>query len=306
MSVISVAEYISALNKTGTRTIPGSERTFWISYERGAMVRMPTFSLDSPAPGEVKQVLWNGRVAVASYVLKPDRDHPPNAWLYTSGDSDYCVEKLSKPAQRCVRRALRSLQIAELELPTLLKHGFLAYQDTCTRIGLASDSLEQFQKGIAVFFQNPAHRVIGAWQGNTLVAFMMLVVVDDWLEIPASFSSVGHLDSRPNDGLVNFVLQHFLVERGYAVVSYGLSSIEEGADLAGLHAFKTKVGFEARPVHRVFVIHPLLRPFANRLALWGTRAALRMYPEGRLLRKARGVLANLLSRPIEEEIASIR
>ena len=134
----------------------------------------------------------------------------------------------------------------------------------------------------------------------------MLIVVDDWVEIPASFSLASHLDSRPNDGLVNFVLQHFLVQRGYAVVSYGLSSIEEGAELAGLHAFKTKVGFDAQAVHRIFVIHPLLRPFANRLALWGTRAALRIYPEGRLLRKARGVLANLLRRPTEEQIASIR
>ena len=155
MPVISVPEYISALEKSGTRTIPGSERTFWISYERGAMVRMPTFSLDSPASGEVQQVLKNGRAAVVSYVRTPDCDHPPNAWLYTSRDSTYCVEKLSKPAQRCVRRALRSLQITELELPTLLKHGFCAYQDTYKRIGLASDTLEQFQKGIAAFFRIP-------------------------------------------------------------------------------------------------------------------------------------------------------
>lgn len=292
---LSVAEYASILDKAGTRTLPGSGASFWASYETGAVMRMPTFYAAPPAPGEVRRILWSGTAAVASYIVEPDDDHPANTWLYICRDPHYSLEKLSGPAQRCVRRVQRRLRITEIELPTLLRHGFSAYEETYARIGLAGGTPEQFQRGLESFSRNPAHRFVGAWEGNTLVAFMTLIVVDDWVEIPASFSSDAHLSLRPNDGLVNYILEHFLVHRGFRVVSYGLSSIEENADKAGLHAFKKKVGFEAQPVHRAFVLHPLLRPFANRLALWGARTALRFYPEGRLLRKASGVLASLLT-----------
>jgi hypothetical protein len=226
--------------------------------------------------------------------MDPDGHYPANAWLYVCRDPSYSIDKLSKPAQRCIRRAQHSLRFTPIELSTLVDHGYSAYKDTFARVGLAVDTIDQFERGFGSFLQNPAHRLVGAWKEDILVAFMMLIVVDDWMEIPGSFSTNAHLDLRPNDGLVNYVLEHFLVERSFRTVCYGLSSVQEEADKAGLHVFKKKVGFEALPVHRAFVLHPLLRPFANRLVLWGTRGALRFYPDGRLLRKASGVLASLL------------
>jgi hypothetical protein len=178
-----------------------------------------------------------------------------------------------------------------VELPTLLKHGFSAYQETRERVGLSDGTPEQFQKRFASFCKNPAHKVFGAWNGDILVAFVTLIVVADWVELPGSFSTNAHKHLRPNDGLLNYVLDEFLVRRGFRIVSYGLSSVQEDADLDGLHVFKKKVGFQARAVHRAFVLHPLLRPFASRLTLWGTKTALRLFPDGRWLRKASGVLA---------------
>src|SRR5215813_9397566 len=106
---LSLAEYASALEKAGTRTLPRSRTSFWERYERQAMLRMPLFHLEPPAPGEVRRILWNSMVAVASYIVDPDERHPANTWLYTCSDRHYSLEKLSKPAQRCVRRAKRSL-----------------------------------------------------------------------------------------------------------------------------------------------------------------------------------------------------
>ena len=291
---LSLAEYAEALAITGTHTLSGSGASFWASSERGAIVRLPTFHLAPPAPGEVRRILWHKRAAVVSYIVDPDEHHPANAWLYVCRDPSYSFDKLSKPAQRCIRRAQRSLRFSPIELPTLLDQGYSAYQDTVTRVGLAVDTSEQFKRGFESFHRNPAHRFVGAWKDDILVAFMMLIMVDDWMEIPGSFSTDAHLDLRPNDGLMNYVLDHFLVQRSIRIVCYGLSSVQEDADKIGLHAFKKKVGFEALPVHRAFVLHPLLRPFANRLVLWGARRALRFYPEGRLLRKAGGVLTSVL------------
>jgi hypothetical protein len=287
----TVSQYVHALDRMGTRTFASSGNSFWIRYENSALLRMPTFYSASPLNREIRRILWAARAPVASYVVEPDEHRPANAWLYTCDDSNYCVEKLPKAAQRCVRRAQRTLSFGRIDLPTLLAGGFTAYAETRARVGLSDGTREQFERRFKSFGQNPCHQIFGAWAEQKLVAFMALIVVDDWVEIPGSFSANTHLDLRPNDGLVNHILDLFLVRHRFRVVSYGLSSVQEDAETAGLHAFKQKVGFKAEAVHRAFVLHPLLDPFANRLTAWGAKTLLRCYPKSRLLRKASGVLS---------------
>src|SRR5262249_4467506 len=149
----------------------------------------------------------------------PDEHHPANAWLYACRDPYYSIDKLSKPARRDARRAQRNLLFTLIEAAELIRHGFAAYQETCTRVGLASNTKEEFQRSVELYSQNPAHLLVGAWRGNTLVAFMTLIVVDDWVEISASCSSNAHRDLCSNDGLANYVLEHFLVQRRFKIVS---------------------------------------------------------------------------------------
>lgn len=290
-------EYSSALNELGIRTIPGSNASLWASYEtRWVFMRMPTFHLIPPAREEVLRTLRSGRAAVASFLTLPDEERHANAWLYVCTDRQYSMEKLPKAAQRCVRRAQRELLFRDVNLSEMLDRGFAAYRDTYQRIGLTSGGRGQFERAFRMFYRNPAHRVVGAWSEADLAAYMMLVVVDDWVEIPGSFSADAHLGARPNDGLANHVLHHFLVESRCKTVSYGLSSIEANAETEGLHVFKQKLGFEAVPVHRVFALHPFVRPAVNRTTLRGVKAALRLYPGARLLRKAEGVLKLVLEK----------
>jgi hypothetical protein len=118
--------------------------------------------------------------------------------------------------------------------------------------------------------------------------------VEDWAEIDGCFSADALLKLRPNDTLLFSALSHYLVEGTCQVVSYGVSSLQAVSNMEGLHLFKKKVGFEARPVRRAFVLHPLLRPFANRLMQWSINTMLRFSPENRRLKKTEGVLASML------------
>jgi hypothetical protein len=291
---LSTAQYASELVRNGVKVLPGSHGTFWVRYEIGAMVRMPEVHLEPPAISEIRQVLWQGRVAVVSYLLEPDQRHSSNGWLYVCRDQSYSLEKLSKAGRRDVRRAQRSLGIKFMNWPTLLEHGFEAFRQTRTRVGLSDGILNNFRRRFEFFSRNPAHHVIGAWKGDLLVAFMTLIVVDDRVEIEGSFSTDDHRSLCPNDGLVHHVLDHFLVQRGFHVVDYGLSSIQEENGAQGLHAFKKKMGFETQPVHRVFVLHPVLRPFANPITLWGVKRVLRFRRGDRFLKKADGALSYML------------
>jgi hypothetical protein len=288
--MVSMNEYATLLRKNGKTVIAGFGGTFWTRYEAAAMVRVPKFHLASPSSQEVRQVLWRGRAAIASYLLEPDKYHPANACLYLCTDQTYALEKLPSPVRRNLRRGLRELSIAPLTSEQLLAHGFPAFSDTRRRNGLNDGIMEEFQRRFTGLAKLPGVVYLGAWKDKQLAAFADITEVDDWAEF-SCFSMDALLQYRPNDALVYSILSRYLVERKYRLVTYGLSSVQNESGATGLHRFKLKLGFQAHLVHRAFVPHPLLRPFINPLTLWGVSTMLRFKPGDRRLRKAQGVLA---------------
>jgi hypothetical protein len=302
---MSITEYAADRARTGFRIFPGGPGTFWIGFGFGAMMRIPIFHLVPPASDELQQVLWHGPATIASYLMEPDERHPANTWLYLCTDQTYALEKLAPAMRRNVRRGLRELRIASLTYDQLLAHGAQAFCDTRRRVGLRDGTLEEFQQRFTTR-RLPEVAILGAWKDNQLAGFLSITQVDDWADITGNFSMDDLREYRPSDTLVYSALSHYLVERKCRLVTYTMSSIEADSNAEGLHRYKKKVGFEARPVHRAFVPHPLLRPLANRLTLWGVNTALRFMPADLRLKKASGVLASMLgdTRLVEAEAKS--
>jgi hypothetical protein len=287
-----IANYAASLMRSGIAVVPGTASTFWARHEWAAMVRVPKFYLAPPSSQEVRQVLWHGRAAIASYLLEPDEHHPANACLYLCTDHTYAWEKLPSAVRQNLRRGLRELSITPLTSAQLLAHGFPAFHDTRRRNGLNDGTIEEFYRRFTGFAKLPEIVYLGAWKGEQLAAFADITEVDDWADF-GCFSTDALLQYRPNDTLVYSILSRYLVERRYSLVSYGLSSVQKESNAAGLHRFKLKLGFEAHPVHRVFVPHPLLSPLINPLTLWGVSTMLRLKPGDRRLKKVQGVLTLL-------------
>ncbi len=298
----TIDRYASSLHQCGRRLVAGSPGTYWVQYEALAMMRIPTFELSPPRREELDDVLQSGFTGVASYLMMPDLGHPPNAWLYTCTDQAYRLEGLCVAARRDARRALRNLRIDFVDPQTLLEHGYTAFRETRSRVGLSDGTREQFECRFETFFMSPSHCVLGAWKGDELAAFMTLVVVEDWVEIEGSFSANASRTLCPNDGLAHVVLDHFLVGRRFRTISYGLSSIQSAHQMEGLHAYKIKVGFQTIPVHRVFVLHPFLRLLANNWTLSGMKAVEKLFPHNRLMKKAGGVLNAVMA---DKDVLSI-
>jgi hypothetical protein len=294
ISPLSTSAFALELSKTGLKVVPGATGTFWLECDSLAMVRLPYFCVVAPEQGELASLLWTARAAVANYIVEPDKLHPANAWLYVSQASSYSVERLSKAARRDLRRAQRKLRIDFIEWSTLLNHGFPAFSQTFERNGLRYGTFEHFRRGVELCSGNAGRHVIGAWKDDVLVAFMRFMVVDDWVQIEGCCSTNDDRGLCPNDGLVHHLLNYFLVQRRFQLACYGLSSVKLGEGEAGLHTFKKKVGFEAIPVHRTFILHPLIRPFANRLTLRILNTAVRFRSIADRVKKAHGLLACFL------------
>lgn len=295
MATISFSEYAGELKRAGTRVFTWGEETFWAGYEFGGVMRIPSFHVGPPASGEVSQVLREARLAVATYLLDPDESHPGNCWLYVCSDAAYGLEKLSPAMRRNVRRGLKELEIRPVTFEQLLSYGAEAFCDTRRRVGLNDGTPKSFRERFHHRARCKGHVFLGAWKGERLAAFLSIAEVDDWVEIEGCFSCNSLLSLRPNDTLFFSALSHYLTERQCRIVSYGVSSIQEESNLETLHVFKTKVGFEPRWVHRVFELHPFLRPIQSKMTFRLAKLLLRLSPGNRLLKKVVGVLGNLVA-----------
>jgi len=293
---LSLQDYARELQKSGIKVIVSSNDIFWNASEFGSMMRMPTFEVGSPTPSELQDVFQKGHPAVVSYLMQRDVNYKANAWLYVCRNKHYRLDDLPPPMRRNVRRGMKELKVEPLTLEQLLAYGGQAYCDTRNRVGLSDGTLKAFRRRFISRANCPAHVFLGAWKGHELAGFLSIGEVDNWVEIEGAFSRNDLLKYRPNDTMMYCALSRYLKERQYRLVSYGLSSIQSESHGDSLHAFKKKVGFEAIPVRRMFVLHPFLRPFANRFTLFAIHTALRLRPSNRLLKKAEGVLSCILGK----------
>jgi len=292
---LSLNDYHQELHANHHGVIKTAPNYIWIKAESRSLIRFPTFCDIPTNISDVRRALRASNTAVASYICEPTKQYPANTWLYICQDREYELSKLSKNARRDVRCAQRELEISPVDLGTILEHGFQAFKDTRERVGLDDGTHPDFRSRMGRFAQNRAHHFVGSWKGNKLVAFSTLVIVENWVEIEGSFSTNEDRDSCPNNGLIHYILNLFLVERGYKTVSYGLSTVQHNTNEHGLHYFKKRMHFEARPVYRAFVVHPFLHPFVNQLTLRGMGISLRLFSRSRPLRKAHGMMTTILN-----------
>jgi hypothetical protein len=293
------AAYVDYLRATGVHVSPGSQGTYWASFGDRVAWRLPMFHVGTPDPSEVDHAVGATGALAATYLVEPSERHAANAWLYLCSDQGYSLDKRPPEMQRNVRRAMRELTIAPLSPAEVLAHGASAFCDTRQRNGLDDGTPEHFRREFLSHVHRPGRAYLGAWKNGQLVAFLTILQVDDWMEFEfGCFSMTASLPYRPNELLIHLALSKYLLERKCRVVNYGLSSIQAQSSAAGLHRFKRKVGFQPRPVHRAFVLHPLLRPMANRATLraahWIVNGALRVKPRNRRLKLLDGMLACML------------
>jgi hypothetical protein len=103
---------------------------------------------------------------------------------------------------------------------------------------------------------------MGAHKDGRLVGF---AVLDEYLDtvLIGSFAVNEALTLRPNEGLIYMAIHEYLRKRHFRMITGGLSTIQAHTNADGLHRFKTKMGFEARPIHRVFIVNPTAEWLVN-------------------------------------------
>ncbi len=285
---ISMKEYTSKVRESGIDAVEGDNDYLWIKYEGLSAIRFPEFKTSKPTKEEIQRVFRELKCLLINYTLLPENNYA-NSTLFNCRKNDYYLQHLSKNARRDIRIAQRNLQFGFAHWNEILDCGLKAFADTRKRVRLSDYDEKSFKRRFTQCRKNSAHRAVAAWFDKEIIAFMSLIVIQDFVVIQGSFSTDDHKKFCPNNGLVDFVNNYFLKVKGFSTVCYGLSSVQENTGKEGLHLYKVRVGFEAIPVQRVFILHPLITPFKGIIRLL-LRLLKYLLPENRAIKKASGIL----------------
>lgn len=267
----------------------------WIPNTRGELMRHPSDSTAPVPDEEIREVLGLPGVWVASYMRDPTAEHPANCFNYLCRDPKYGLEGLSKYGRRDVRRGLRSFSVRTISWEELLENGQQAYADTTERHGHERNPRKELEEAVARQKNIPYYELWGAWKEHLLAAWIKVIKIDAWAFITEAYSAGAFHRDCPNNAVVYEATRTFLNEENRRVVSYGISSIQATSNIASLHKFKVRLGFEPVPFCRTFALHWMLKPMLVPKAaswFWDTVSGVR--PSSETLAKVAG-LSRLVS-----------
>jgi hypothetical protein len=258
----TLAEYGRSLARAGLVSVStDSARQLWVPGARGELVRLPPTSTEPVPAATARQLLGRPGIWLISHLAEPDVGRPANCYLYVCRDPAYDLGALRRNARRVIKRGLRHFVIRRCTWDEMAQKGLAAILDTRARHGQPTTGDADFHAFCEVRRRSGFHEAWGAWQGDELAAWTTVIRIDDWAMFDSANSRTAFLSLAPNNVLRFHVLRLLLVEERRRIVSTGISSADPTVDARSMHEYFTRLGFEALPRRRVFVPHPLLRPW---------------------------------------------
>jgi hypothetical protein len=287
----SLAEYAKCLRARKQPCLSSTNgQALWVPGSRGELMRMPVTYNEPPSRVELRRVLGQKGIFVASYLVRPDDDRPADTFFYVCRERSYEMGDLKKRTRAAVRKGLKELDVRLCTWDELAEKGYPAYADTDERHGYPVPSREDFASFLEQRRDSPFLDIWGAWAGEDLAGWLTVLKVGDWAWFDAAKSATAYLSQSPNNALYFLITHTMLVDEGRSWVSSGLSTVQAGVDPLSLHRFKLRMRHAPERLRRVFVPHWALRPVVgHRLAASVWTALARAFPKYGLLGKIAGL-----------------
>ncbi|MCY2927228.1 MAG: hypothetical protein NT031_17705 [Planctomycetota bacterium] len=261
---------VAHLHSSGQAAVASADgREAWTPGARAELQRLPLEPAVVPSPASIRQARKAKGIFIVSFLQSPTESLRANCFNYVCDRAGYDVEQLDKNGRRDVRRGLRCFSVRRCGAEEIAAKGFPAFGDTESRHGHLPPTTEDLRDVIACQENDPFVEFWGAWQEENLAAWLRVLKVDDWAFITNAYSASVFLRDCPNNALAYEVTRTCLAEEKRAWISYGISSLQATDNILSLHKFKLRMGYQALPRVRTFVVRPLLWP------LLGTRLAIR-------------------------------
>jgi hypothetical protein len=263
MLLADKSAYCEFLELQGHRVVqtPG---TVWVDVRRKIFQPTPPFHLQPEQAREAPEALRQAGGLVCRWFTPAPKDGGPNqanshASVYVLRPP-YDLSRIQPKARNQTRRGLERVQVRLVKFDASMeRQAFPVYADNVERLGLFRNSGQlkrRWAQWVNTLSRSRCTEFWGAWEGDRLVAFSVVVFSPWGAEIVCQRSLASALNLCPNNALV-FNIASSVFERGTSLLSYGLG--EFGAGEGGLDHFKKGMAFEELPLQEHFCWHPALR-----------------------------------------------
>ncbi len=233
-----------------------SDNAWWYQAGPRFLLAVPPHRAITLPSEEVRRVLRATGAFGLRYVAA-DNQKGLASWRVVLDQPDYDLSKLSANTRSKVRRGLKQNVIRRVSGAELKRCGEQAFRDTVDRQGRGGRyGLERWHRLLDAADATPGIEIWGAWNGERLAAYLLIMVFDDACEFYEARSRNDTLRSYPNNALIYHVARELLRERAIPRISFGIEGLEE---LDSLDEFKRTMGFEREPIVQRAVFHPLLQ-----------------------------------------------
>ncbi len=241
-----------------------------------------------PPEDEVLGLLRTHRALALRYSTPLDAPEGRVSYHAICTDREYGARRLDSRARNAVKNGLSHARVERVPLERVAEEGWAIEVDTCRRQGRALPmTRERWRRRYLAAAALPGFEAWGALVQGRLVASMLCVRVDDWVEVLSQQSLAEFLTARVNNALTFTFTEDAVRRPGVRAVFYTLQSLDAPARV---DEFKFRMGYLAAPLRQRVVVHPwalkAILPASHRLL----RAALRLRPSSRWLAKAEGML----------------
>lgn len=295
-TLLEYGEWLKA--SSGVPVVPDQDRTLWVRGSPRELQRLPLeYTAEVTEATRIRWLLGQPGTWLISYQLTPSPEVVANCFDYVCRNPAYDIEGLPKNARRDIRRGLRSFTVRLCSWDELAEKGYCSLADTEARHGYSPPARDSVRRLADRLRGSRWHELWGAWKDGQLAAWTIVLKADDWAGIVAARSCTATMSGCPNNAIVYEATRLALVHEKRRYVTYGLSSAQTGINELSMHRFKTRMGFDALPMHRKFVLHPLLRSLIEpRVSAWLVGRLSRLWPHSVQLRKLAGMTHLISSR----------
>lgn len=276
-------ETVVSMYRAQGRTVVETSSCWWYNAygQKRVYFSFPPHRWVTPERDELDEVLRSNGAFAVRFISPPDPDL--NQSFIWTARKPYTIDSLSSNNRSKVRRGLKQCTIRQITFEDLASLGQTAQRDTLARLG-------KDMKGIVAsshMEQSPAFEAWGAFYENELAAYVIILKVEDWIHIQVNRSANEFLKYYPNNALVFTITDHFLNERGYTAVSYGLEPLTR---MESLEQFKLSMGYVKEAVTQHIVFAPRLRILVNPITVRLVELSARLLKNNRRLQQLAGLL----------------
>ena len=286
---MNINNYREFLSRIGYHVIK-SDSGCWFNLGPAFYENIPPFATINPAEDEVLELVLRHRMMGIKYCTATDDAGKPS-FFYVCKDKAYDLSSIQPRMRNTVRRGLKKCQVCQIDFEYLQAHGLPLNRDTLARQQRADPIFSQagqWQRFCQAANQIEGALTWGAFVGNELAAYMVAFVIDGYGNYLHQMSRTDLLESHANHALTYFATKELLSCSSISGVIHGQESVR---DLAGIDAYKVRMGYERQPIYCVVKLHPVVKSVmlsrAGQVALKGIRHLL---PGNDFLLRASGIV----------------